>query len=154
MLGAVLTVAATGGSALYGGLLLAAFAAGMVVPLVVLALLWDRFSLGERLRPRPLEVGPFTTSVVGIVSGALFVAVGLLFLFTDATSSLGGILDATRQFELETRLREIGAAVPDSAVLAVVAVLVGLASWRWASRGPARQTDPDAVADAVADDEG
>ncbi|SHI39176.1 Cytochrome c biogenesis protein CcdA [Tessaracoccus bendigoensis DSM 12906] len=134
LLGAVLTVAATGGSPLYGALLLAAFGAGMVVPLLALSLLWDRLSLGERLKPRPLRVGPFSTSVVGMVAGLLFVAVGLLFLLTDATSGMGGLLGATGQYRLEGWLREVGAAVPDTLVIGIVAVAVGLIAWRWLSR--------------------
>src|ERR687896_108680 len=47
-LGAVLTVAATSGSALRGAGLLVTYAAGMAAPLFVMALLWDRFDLGHR----------------------------------------------------------------------------------------------------------
>lgn len=140
LLGAVLTVAAVGGSPLYGAVLLAAFGAGMVVPLVLLALLWERLRLAERLKPKPLEVGPFSTSVIGLVSGALFIAVGLLFLLTDATAALGGILGATGQFKLENWLRGIGAAVPDIVMIALAAILLGWSGWRWLSR-PKRDTE-------------
>lgn len=152
LLGSILTVAAVSGSALYGAALLAAFGAGMVVPLVVLALLWDRFRLGERLRPRQFKLGPFTTSVIGLVSGGLFVAVGLLFLLTDATSALGGVLGASQQVRLELWLRDVGAAVPDIAVVAVAAVLVGLLAWRWLSRRPT--AEESAAASEQGDPEG
>ena len=134
LLGAVLTMAAVGGSAIRGALLLAVFGAGMVVPLVVLAGVWDRFRLGERLRPRPVTVGPFTTSVVGIVSGLLFVVVGVLFLTTDATSALRH-LDAGAQFRLESWLAEVGCRVPDLVVLGLVVAGVAIIGWRWIRRG-------------------
>src|SRR5215208_3897659 len=48
ILGAVLTVAATSGSALRGAGLLATYAAGMAAPLFIMALLWFFFDLGRR----------------------------------------------------------------------------------------------------------
>ncbi len=48
ILGAVLTVAASSGHALAGATLLAVYALGMAAPLLVMALLWDRFDLGRR----------------------------------------------------------------------------------------------------------
>lgn len=130
LLGAILTVAAISSSALYGAILLALFAAGMTVPLAILAMLWDKVNLVARLRPRPIEFGPVKTTLWGVFSGALFVALGLLFVFTDATGSLGGILDAKAQYGIELRLWRIGANVPDYIALIVVALLVGgLAFW-------------------------
>ena len=136
LLGAVLTVAATGGSPLYGALLLASFGAGMVVPLLVLAVVWDRFNLSDRMRPRPLKVGPFTTSLIGLISGALFAAVGVLFIVSDATAGIGGILGAGQQLRLEAWLRALGDRVPDLVVIAVVAVVVAAVAWRSLRRGP------------------
>lgn len=134
LLGAVLTMAAVGGSPLYGAVLLALFGAGMVVPLLVLALLWDRFSLGERLTPREVRWGPVTTTVWGLVAGALFITLGLLFLLTDATGALGGLLDARAQLGLEYSLREFAAGVPDVLVLLVVGAAAGLLVWLWSRR--------------------
>ncbi len=124
LLGAVLTMAAVGGSPLYGGLLLAMFGAGMVVPLIV-----DSASLSEKLRPRPLKIGPITTSVWGLVSGVLFISLGTLFLTTDATSALGGIFDARQQLALETSLGNFAKAVPDIGALLLIAAAVGLLVW-------------------------
>lgn len=141
LLGAVLTMAAVGGSPLYGGLLLALFGLGMVVPLVVLALLWERFSLAERLRPRPIRIGPISTTLWGFLSGALFIGLGVLFLLTDATGALGGILDARSQLALEGWLREVAAGIPDLAVLAIVALVAGLIVWLRSRRRPGAQGD-------------
>lgn len=134
LLGAVLTMAAVGGSPLYGAVLLALFGAGMVVPLLVLALLWDRFSLGEKLRPREVRFGPVTTTVWGLVAGALFIGVGLLFLFTDATGALGGLLDARAQLGLEHSLRTVAAGVADVWVLLVLGGLAAALVWSGSRR--------------------
>ncbi|MGO1487517.1 MAG: cytochrome c biogenesis CcdA family protein [Arachnia sp.] len=130
LLGAVLTMAAVGGSPLYGALLLAMFGAGMVVPLIVLAWVWDSAKFSDKLRPRPLSIGPITTSVWGLVSGILFVILGVLFLTTDATSGLGGIFDARQQLALEASLGRFAESIPDIGALMLVAVVVGVIFWQ------------------------
>ncbi|MFT3887281.1 MAG: cytochrome c biogenesis CcdA family protein [Arachnia sp.] len=134
LLGAVLAVAAVGGDPVYGAVLLALFGLGMVLPLLVLAWLWDRLRLGERARPRELHLGPFTTTWFQVISGVLFAAIGVLFLTTDATAALGGLLDASAQARVEGRLRAIADGVPDLAVVGVLALLVAVALWRWLRR--------------------
>ncbi|HJE51782.1 MAG TPA: cytochrome c biogenesis CcdA family protein [Tessaracoccus flavescens] len=132
LLGAVLTVAAVSGRAVTGALLLASFAAGMVVPLILLSLVWDKFKIADRLRPRPVQIGPINTTVWGLISGLLFVIVGVLFITTDATAGLGGILDATQQFRLESWLGQIGRAVPDVVWVAAIALaLIAFFGIRW-----------------------
>lgn len=111
-------------------MLLAFFALGMVVPLLVLAVAWERLRLGERARPRRLAIGPFTTTWFQVVSGALFVAIGVLFLVTDATASLGGLLDASAQAAVEGWLRGVADGVPDLAVVGVLAAAAALVAWR------------------------
>ena len=133
LLGAVLTMAAVGGSPLYGALLLACFAAGMVVPLLVLAWLWEGFDIARLLRPRELRIGPLHTTWWALLSGLLIAGIGVLFLVTDATSAIGGLLDARQQSELEGLLRVWGAGVPDLVVMVVVAAVVGVLIW-WAGR--------------------
>lgn len=151
ILGSVLTVAAMGGDAVRGGLLLAIFAVGMVVPLVVLALVWDALDLGRRssLKPRPVVVGPISTTVGNIVSGLLFVGLGILFWATEGLSSLGGILGAAEQQDLETRiLAGDGAGWTDIAVVVVLFAVAGLLVWastRFAARrGEGRAGGPPA----------
>lgn len=153
LLGAVLTMAAYGGSPLYGGLLLAMFGLGMVVPLVVLALAWDSFSLSDRLRPKEVRLGPVTTTVWGLVAGVLFVALGILFLTTDATGSLGGFLNARSQLALEGSLNRVGSHIPDLLVLIVVAAIAGLLMLlrNKVSGGGKKGADGDAAEEASSD---
>ncbi|MET9710384.1 cytochrome c biogenesis CcdA family protein [Nocardiopsis alba] len=88
ILGAVLTVAATG-TPVRGMLLMAAYGAGMALPLLLLASLWDRYELGRRswLRGRTVRIGPLATHTTALLSGALFIAVGVLFVASDGTAS-------------------------------------------------------------------
>ncbi|NLE98585.1 MAG: cytochrome c biogenesis protein CcdA [Propionibacterium sp.] len=125
LLGAVLTVAAFSGSPIYGAMLLALFGAGMALPLALLALFWDATKLQQRLRPRELRLGPIRTSLWGVVAGALFVALGVLFLITDATGALGGILDARGQLRVESAIWSWTERIPDAAALVALAVVVG-----------------------------
>src|SRR5919112_2398726 len=93
ILGAVLTVAATSGSALRGAGLLATYAAGMAAPLFIMALLWDRLDLGRRrwLRGREISLGSLRLHTSNLLSGLMFVAIGVLFIVSEGTSSLEGI---------------------------------------------------------------
>ncbi|MGK2903575.1 MAG: cytochrome c biogenesis CcdA family protein [Mycobacterium sp.] len=129
LLGAVLTVAVAGGHAPYGALLMAVYAAGMTVPLAVLAALWDRYDLGRRkwLRGRAVRVGPIHTHTTSLISGALFIGIGLLFLLTAGTANLGGFLDADTSVALQGWLARIASNVNNLLVaLVVVLVVIGL----------------------------
>lgn len=129
LLGAVLTLAALGGNALYGGIVLLVFAAGMALPLFLLALLWARLPFVRRLvRPLEVRIGWWRSTWTGIVGGVLTVAVGALLLVTDGTTSLGGIIGASDQVRLEGWIREHTSAVPD---LLVAAIVLGLAPAAW-----------------------
>jgi cytochrome c biogenesis protein CcdA len=89
ILGAVLTVAATG-TPVRGMLLMAAYGLGMALPMFLLALLWDRFDLGRKgwLRGRSLKIGPVHTHTTALVSGTLFILIGVFFLAFDGTASI------------------------------------------------------------------
>ncbi|WP_067176534.1 cytochrome c biogenesis CcdA family protein [Microtetraspora niveoalba] len=154
LLGSVLTVSAAGGEPVYGGALMALYALGMAVPLFFLALLWDRFDLGRRawLRGRPIRLGPLRTHTTSLVSGLLFVAIGVLFLLTDGTADLGGLSGVDEQFSLQVWVRDVAGRVPDALlplalVLAAVAVLLARLRRSRATREPA-------VPDEAASDHG
>ncbi len=123
LLGAVLTFAITGGSPVYGGALMAFYALGMALPLFVLALFWDRLELGKRrwLRGREIRIGPLTTHSTSLISGAVFIGVGLLFLFTEGTANLGGLVGVEGQFRLQEWASGVAGKVPDF-VLPLVAI--------------------------------
>lgn len=126
LLGSVLTVSAAGGQPGYGATLLALYALGMAAPLFALALLWDRFDLGRKtwLRGREIRLGPLRTHSTNLVSGILFVGIGLLFLLTDGTANLGGFTSVDTQFSLQAWLQDLTGGVSNAVLLLV---LVGLA---------------------------
>ncbi|MGN6302981.1 MAG: cytochrome c biogenesis CcdA family protein [Angustibacter sp.] len=136
VLGAILTMAATQDSPVQGGLLLAVYALGMAAPLFALAALWDRFDLGRRrfLRGRLLQVGRFEVHSTALVSGVLFVAIGVLFLRFDGTAGITGVLgsfDTTDlEFSAQQQVSEWTSRVPLWAVPATLAVVAGVVTLR------------------------
>jgi cytochrome c-type biogenesis protein len=74
ILGGILTLAATGESALQGGVLLAAYTAGLGLPFIVIAAAYDRAPglLAPLLRRGPL---------VSLIGGFLVVAIGIAMIF-------------------------------------------------------------------------
>ena len=136
VLGAILTVAATQDSPLQGGLLLAVYALGMALPLYDLAVAWDRFDLGRRpwLRGRTLSWGRWRVHTTSLVSGLLFVAVGVVFLRFDGTAGLTGSLgvgDLTDvEYAAQWAVTEWTSGIPSWVVLVVVAAVAGVVAWR------------------------
>ena len=155
ILGAVLTVAAASGETVRGAGLLATYALGMAAPLFLLASLWDRLDLGERrwLRGRELAFGGFRVHTTNLVSGTMFVLLGVLFIAYEGTTGLTALY-ASRGAEnlalaAEGWAAAVARAVPDALVLAALAALAGafVAYRRLAARkkkGPGSDPDPDA----------
>lgn len=144
ILGSVLAVAALGTDLVYGGLLLAVYALGMVIPIGILALLWDRFDLGRKrwLRPKSLSLGPIRTTTTGVVAGVLFMAIGLLLLLTGGTADLVGVLSVDDQFGAELAIRKWSSSVPDWAAVVAGLAAVGAIltfAWRRASKRSERE---------------
>ena len=125
ILGAVLTVAATSGSPLRGGSLLAMYAAGMTAPLFVLAILWQRLRLGERrlLRGRPVRLGKLTLHSTSLIGGVLVAAVGVLFI-VDRGGAItgGGFLSVDTEARMQDTISRLGSN-SDLIVLALIALI-------------------------------
>ena len=128
------------GRPLQGGALLAVYALGMAAPLFVLAALWDRFDLGRKpwLRGRMLHLGLVHVHTTSLVSGVLFVVIGILFLRFDGTAGITGVLglgDTTDlEFEAQRWIGEVTAAVPAWVLPAGIALLAGAVAWRRTKR--------------------
>ncbi len=107
ILAAVLALAAASGQAVVGGALLAVYALGMTLPVFVLALVWDRFKIGERrfLRGRVVRVLGAELHSTSLVAGALFMALGLTFVVFQGSSALGGVYEALGLTDFATSLQ-------------------------------------------------
>ncbi|MEJ1155244.1 hypothetical protein [Microbacterium marmarense] len=122
------------------------FAAGMVLPLFVLALVWSRLPFVRNfIRPREVRIGRWRNTWTGVVSGALMVAVGVLLIATNGTASLGSALGAPDQVRLESWVMTATSAVPDSLVVAATAlVVVGVVAIRMLLKRTSASTDQEA----------
>src|ERR687897_2030250 len=122
ILGAVLTVAVTSGSALRGAGLLATYAAGMATPLFVMALLWDRLDLGRRrwLRGREVSLGALRLHTTNLICGLMFVAIGVLFIFSEGTSGLEGLYASGGATDLALSVERWAGSFGDGPLVSVV----------------------------------
>lgn len=126
ILGGVLTIAASSGGALTGAVLLAVYGAGMALPLLLLALAWNRLgsTLRTTLRTREVRIGPFRRALTTVLSSVLFIALGVAFALTQGANALAPLyaaLDAdTFALHAETAVRAALLAVPAGAWVAVL----------------------------------
>ena len=141
ILGAVLTVAAASGQVLQGAGLLAVYAAGMAFPLLLMALLWNRFDLGHRrwLRGREVYLGPLRFHTTSLISGFMFILIGVLFIVYEGTSALEGFYVANGAtdfaFSAQQWVNGLAQGIPALAVVAVLGVLFALFLYFGSSKG-------------------
>jgi cytochrome c biogenesis protein CcdA len=108
LLGSVLTLAAAGQNLLLGALLLLVYALGMVTPLLLLSMAWDRFDLGHRrwLRGSGIQFGPIRVHSTNLIAGGLFVLLGATFIASQGGSLLSGTYDDLGLSALGFKLQE------------------------------------------------
>lgn len=147
ILGAVLTLAAARGDALAAGVLLAVYGAGMVVPLLAIAALWQR--LGDRgrrwLRGRTVTVLGRELHTTSLVTGVLIMAVGVLFWTTNGLVGAPALVPVDAQAWLQERASSLASPVVDALVVLGGAALVPLV---WAGRRRVRGGDAQDAEDA------
>jgi cytochrome c biogenesis protein CcdA len=135
ILGAVLTVAAASGEALRGAILLAVYAAGMAAPLFMMALFWGRLRSRRWLRGREIALGKLRLHTTNLISGAMFVVLGVLFIAYEGTSALSGFYESNGATDLAFAAEQwandvIAPREPTMAILAVLAALLAVLLWR------------------------
>jgi cytochrome c biogenesis protein CcdA len=123
ILGSILVLAAVGGRPAQGGALLAVYALGMVVPLALLSLVWERVGAGAMrwLRGRDVAIGRWHVHSTSLITGVLLVVVGILLITGSGTfESTDLALVGVRAEELA---QSAGRRIPDRA-LALLGVAV------------------------------
>ena len=103
----------------------------MAAPLFLMALLWDRLDLGHRrwLRGREVSLGRLRFHTTNLLSGLMFVAIGVTFIAFEGTSGLerlyasGGATDLA--FSAERWAETVSGRVSLAATLAVLGLLFG-----------------------------
>lgn len=139
ILGAVLTLALAQGGVSRAAFLLAVYGAGMVVPMMLLAALWNRLGGRARdlLRGRGVTVGGRRLHTTNLLAGLLIIALGTLFWRTNGLVTLPSLVPTGTL----ARWQEGGAVLSDPLIQVVVIAVLGLLSlalWWWRGRrGPA-----------------
>lgn len=170
VLAGVMTLSALSGSAVGGLALGLAFTFGMVFPLFVMALAWDRFRLGERrflqARPIRLHLGTRTlvTNTVNLVVAVAFTVMGLFVIYLagsgEMTSGPGfqGAL-GRRLAGVFAWVEKVAAPVPEAVlglvILALAAVFVYFTLRDRPGRGQPVSTvaDPESGAGSCCDED-
>lgn len=129
ILGAVLSFVTLGGSVLGGALLMMSFSLGMILPVAVLAVVWDALNLSHAawLKPRPVKLLGHQTTRMNIISGVLFIILGAILVFFGGYIGLPSLLSDSQQVGIESRIMAAVSGVPSGLFLAFVAVVVVLA---------------------------
>jgi cytochrome c biogenesis protein CcdA len=134
LLGGVLTIAGASGGAMSGALLLAIFGLGMVTPLFILALVWERLGTAGRgrLRGREIQVGPVRRHVSVVISSVLFIVLGIAFIAFQGGNALGSIYEAVGAadvaLQIESRVRDLATHAPLLLAALVVLPITALAA--------------------------
>ena len=100
----------------------------MTVPLFLMALVWDRWDIGSRtwLRGRAWQLGPLRLNTMSMISGALFIFIGLLFITSYGTATLPSLLSTDTQFNIQTWAGRWSERYTNAQVLLAVAVIAEL----------------------------
>jgi hypothetical protein len=132
-----MTLSALAGSPAGGLVLGLAYVFGMAFPLFVMALLWDRFNLGERkfLKARPvrLHLGShiLATNTVNLVvaAGFTFMGIFVMYLASSGTMTSGPgfqVAFGKRLASVFGWIEKVSAPIPEAALGLVVLALAGV----------------------------
>lgn len=129
ILGAVLSFVTLGGSVLSGIALMISFSLGMILPVAILAAVWDALRISERswLKPHPVTIFGRRTTRMNMLSGVLFIVLGAALVFFGGYIGLPSLLSVNQQISLESHIMNAVSGVPSGLFLAFIAILFVLA---------------------------
>ncbi|TVR30666.1 MAG: cytochrome c biogenesis protein CcdA [Nitriliruptor sp.] len=139
ILGSILVLAAVGGRPAQGGALLAVYALGMVVPLALLSLVWERIGTTAMrwLRGTQVAIGRWRIHSTSLLTGLLLIGVGILLVTGSGTFEAGNL--ALVGARAEEVVQAVGQRIPDRALaLLAVAAAGGWFIRRWRAGEPER----------------
>ncbi len=121
ILGAVLTLAATRGDTTSAAVLLAAYGLGMVLPLLIVAAIWQRLGVRgqQMLRGRTFTFLGRRFHTTSVITGLLIIGVGIVFWTTNGLVTAPELVPLETQIWLQQRAARLA-----NPVLDVVAVLI------------------------------
>lgn len=144
ILGAVLTLAAAQGNMVGSGILLGVYGLGMVVPLLLIAALWEKGGTKFRtaLRGKTFRVFGREFHSTSVIGGLLIVAVGILFWTTNGLVNMPQLLPAGATTWLQTKAGVLANVWVDIGVIAAIGAVI-LLVWM-------RKTSPKKLQEAGA----
>ncbi len=127
ILGAILTLAATSGSTLAGAVLLEVYALGIMVPVFLLAYFFDKKHIASI--SKTVKIAGKDIYWTNLISGALFIFLGVMFIFFGGSSFLNAAFQNAGLIEPFIGLNEgaqaVFTGVPDYAFFAIIAIIIG-----------------------------
>lgn len=150
VLGAILTLILANGSALGGGMLLASYALGMVLPVLGVAAAMRRAGSFRTtwLRGRTVSVGRFRFHTNALLAGTVTITVGILMLTTGGLLTMPDLLSASLMDRISDAASRIDAALPGWAWPSLLGALL-LAWWIGLVRRSLRAKDPAAPLESL-----
>ena len=130
ILGAVLTLAAAKNDVWAAGVLLGVYGLGMVVPLLIIASVWNKLSPAGKSRLRGMTFTIFGRELhtTSFITGVIIVAVGVLFWVTNGLVTMPELLPAGVSAWLQENTAFLSNPVVDILLLATVIGII-LAVW-------------------------
>jgi len=130
ILGAVLTLAAARNDVWASGTLLAVYGLGMVVPLLIIASVWNKLSPSgkSKLRGKTFTVFGREFHTTSVIAGIIIIGVGILFWATNGLVTMPELLPAGASAWLQESTAVLSNPLVDAILLTIVVGII-LAFW-------------------------